>query len=158
MFWRRLKRIANPLIRLRGTDLEGLILDSSIVINSERRGDTVAQLLGKVVSATGNQHAALSSIGLTELVHAIYRSKVPAISQRHEAFVADLIAVLPVVPYTKATAMLAGRIDGEQRAMGIVIPVTDLLIGATALELGYSVLTANVRHFQLIPGLQIVTL
>jgi predicted nucleic acid-binding protein len=34
----------------------------------------------------------------------------------------------------------------------------DLLIGATALEIGYSVVTANVRHFRLIPGLKIITL
>jgi len=30
------------------------------------------------------------------------------------------------------------------------------LIGVTALELGYSVATTNVRHFQMIPGLDIV--
>lgn len=34
----------------------------------------------------------------------------------------------------------------------------DLLIGATALEIGYAVVTANVRHFQLIPGLNVITL
>jgi predicted nucleic acid-binding protein len=34
----------------------------------------------------------------------------------------------------------------------------DLLIGATALEIDYAIVTANVRHFQLIPGLKIVTL
>lgn len=158
MFWRRLRRIASPLIRLHGIDLVGLILDSSIVINAERRRDTVAQLLSNVAFATGDQLSALSSIGLTELVHAIYRSNVPAVSQRHQAFIADLVAVLPVVPYTQATAMVAGRIDGEQRVKGIVIPVTDLLIGVTALELGYSVVTANVRHFQLIPGLNVLTL
>jgi hypothetical protein len=42
-----------------------------------------------------------------------------------------------------------------ERAMrnGMRIPLSDLLIGASALELGYSVGIANVRHFQLIPGL-----
>jgi hypothetical protein len=33
------------------------------------------------------------------------------------------------------------------------IPLSDLLIGASTLELGYSVGIANVRHLQLIPGL-----
>ncbi len=32
----------------------------------------------------------------------------------------------------------------------------DRLIGATALELGYSVLTANFRYFQQIPGLNVI--
>jgi predicted nucleic acid-binding protein len=33
----------------------------------------------------------------------------------------------------------------------------DLLIGATALELGYAVATHNSRHFELIPGLTVRT-
>lgn len=37
-------------------------------------------------------------------------------------------------------------------------PLSDLLIGASALELGYGVGTANVRHFGLIPGLNVVQL
>jgi hypothetical protein len=51
----------------------GLILDSSIVIAAERRGDTVAQLIQNIVKAAGDQEAALSAIGLTELIHGIYR-------------------------------------------------------------------------------------
>ena len=31
----------------------------------------------------------------------------------------------------------------------------DLLIGATALELGYSAVTHNVRHFRMIPALEV---
>lgn len=61
-------------------------------------------------------------------------------------------------PYNDQTALLAGRIDGEQTARGVLIPFPDLLIGATALSLGYSVLTANVRHFNLIPGLNVMSL
>jgi predicted nucleic acid-binding protein len=52
--------------------------------------------------------------------------------------------------------MIAGKIDGEQTAIGMIIPITDLLIGATALSLGFSVLTSNARHFQLIPGLSVI--
>jgi len=136
----------------------GLILDSSIVIAAERRGDTVAQLLRQVASVAGDQQAALSAVGLTELVHAVYRAQTTAIRLRRESFIADLLTDLEVVPYTKATALLAGKLDGEQRAQGVTIPSMDLLIGATALEYGYSVATTNVRHFQLIPGLKLVTL
>jgi hypothetical protein len=52
----------------------GLILDSSVVIAAERRGDRVEQLIEKIVKATGDQEAALSAIGLTELIHGIYRA------------------------------------------------------------------------------------
>jgi len=33
-----------------------------------------------------------------------------------------------------------------------------LLIGATALSLGFSLLTVNLRHFKLIPGLNVIAL
>jgi len=61
-------------------------------------------------------------------------------------------------PLTFEIAELAGRIEGEQAARGIVIPLQDLLIGVTALSVGYAVATGNTKHFQLIPGLRIVTL
>jgi predicted nucleic acid-binding protein len=52
----------------------GLILDSSVVIAAERRGDNVTQMVKQIVAATGDQRAVLSSIGLTELVHGFYRA------------------------------------------------------------------------------------
>ncbi len=134
----------------------GLILDSSGVIAAERRGDTVEQFIERVVNATGDQDAALSAIGLTELIHGLYRAKSPAMRLRRESFLTELLADLTVYPYTKETAMLAGKLDGEQQSKGVVIPFGDLLIGATALSLGYSVLTVNLRDFRRIPGLSVV--
>jgi predicted nucleic acid-binding protein len=49
--------------------------------------------------------------------------------------------------------LLAGRIDAEQQSKGIKIPFQDLLIGVTGLHLGYTVVTGNPRHFQMIPNL-----
>ena len=133
----------------------GLILDSSVVIAAERRGDTVEKLIEQVISLTGDQDAALSSVGLTELAHGIYRAQTPEIRLSRQSFVEALLRVLTVYPYTKATALLGARIDGEQQAKGLTIPFADLLIGVTALELGFSVLTVNLRHFRLIPGLKV---
>ncbi|MGO9824263.1 MAG: PIN domain-containing protein [Terriglobales bacterium] len=133
----------------------GLILDSSVVIAAERRGDTVEQLIEKIVDRTGDQEAALSAIGLTELIHGIYRARMPETRLRRESFLHELLADLTVYPYTKETALLAGKIDGEQQSRGVVIPFADLLIGATALSLGYQVLTGNPRDFQHIPGLSV---
>ncbi|MHB1959746.1 MAG: PIN domain-containing protein [Acidobacteriaceae bacterium] len=136
----------------------GLILDSSIVIAAERRGDSVPRLLSQVAASAGNQHAVLSSVGLTELAHAVYRAQTPVARERRENFLGQLLLDMEVVPYTKDTALLAGRLDGEQRACGVTIPSVDLMIGATALEYGYSLVTVNLRHFQLIPGLNVVSL
>jgi tRNA(fMet)-specific endonuclease VapC len=136
----------------------GLILDSSVVIASERRRETVERLIQRVVGVTGDQEAALSAIGLTELIHGLYRAQTSAVRLRRQSFLDELLRDLTVYPYTKETAMLAGKLDGEQQSKGVVIPFGDLLIGATALSLGFSVLTENLRHFQKIPGLSVIQL
>jgi tRNA(fMet)-specific endonuclease VapC len=133
----------------------GLILDSSVVIAAERRGDTVEHLIETIVKEVGDQEAALSAIGLTELVHGIYRAKTPEIRLRRESFLNELLSDLIVFPYTREIAYLAGRLDGEQQNRGVLIPFPDLLIGATALSLGYGVLTRNVRDFRRIPALSV---
>jgi len=63
-----------------------------------------------------------------------------------------------VHPVTLAIARLAGRIEGQQEAMGMQFAFEDLLIGATALHLGYEVATLNLRDFQRIPGLSVIQL
>jgi predicted nucleic acid-binding protein len=134
----------------------GLVLDSSVAIAAERRGETVAQLLRQIISLAGDQQAVLSAISLRELVHGIYRAQTAAIRTRREAFIRELLDDVEVYPYEKEAALLAGRIDGEQQARGVTIPFSDLLIGATALLHSYSVLTVNIRHFHLIPGLGVM--
>jgi len=63
---------------------------------------------------------------------------------------------MPVYPVTTSIALRTGQLDGENQIRGLRIPLADLLIGVTALELGYSVHTANLRHFNRVPGLSIV--
>ncbi len=133
----------------------GLILDSSVLIAAERQGETVALLLKRTLALAGNQETALSAIALVELVHGIHRANTPQIRVRREAFIQELLADVPVYPLTQQIAFLAGRIDGEQQNQGVKIPFQDLLIGATALHLGYAVVTGNPRHFQKIPDLEV---
>jgi predicted nucleic acid-binding protein len=134
----------------------GVILDSSVVIAAERRRDSVAALIERVLTTAGEQDAALSSVGLTEIVHGVYRSRETAVKLAREAYLGELLAGLTVYPYTKEAAMIAGKIDGEERSRGIIVPFSDLLIGATALAIGFSVMTVNLRHFRLIPGLSVI--
>ena len=78
-------------------------------------------------------------------------------AKRHQ-FIQELLTALPIHPITVQVALRTGQIDGENQAKGVRLPLSDLLIGVTALELGYSVATANLRHFQMIRGLKIVSL
>ena len=133
----------------------GLILDSSVLIAAERQGEAVEQLLERILTKAGDQETALSAVALVELVHGIHRAKVPEIRARREAFIQELLADVPIYPFTQAIAFLAGRIDGEQQSKGVKIPFQDLLIGATALHLDYAVVTFNPRHFRMIPDLAV---
>jgi len=136
----------------------GLILDSSVAIAAERRSDTVRTLLDRVLDTAGDQETALSAIGVVELTHGIHRADTAERRTRRESFVEELLAAVAVYPLTTDIARLAGRLDAEQQSRGIVIPFADLLIGATALSLSYSVLTVNLRHFGRVPGLSVVQL
>ncbi|HLI76808.1 MAG TPA: PIN domain-containing protein [Acidobacteriaceae bacterium] len=135
----------------------GLILDTGILIAGERRRETVKQVIERVQTAVGETEAALSTVSIVELTHGIYRARTDADRERRRAFCNELCRDMIVHPVSLEIAQLAGRIEGEQAAKGIAIAFEDLVIGATALHLGFGVATLNVKHFQLIPGLDIVT-
>ena len=134
----------------------GLILDSSVVIAGERRGHTVPQVLQQFRTDYGETEIGLSVVTIVELIHGVQRAKTEERRLRRQAFVDELIRRLPVYPVDIDTALLAGRIEGTQAAQGLTIAFEDLLIAATALQLGFGVVTGNVRHFEHIPGLNVV--
>ena len=136
----------------------GLILDSSVLIAGERRGDSLRQVIDRIRAACGDTESALSAITILELTHGVYRARTDAERVRRQAFADELARDMIVHPVSLAIARLAGRIEGEQAARGITIAVQDLIIGATALHIGFDVVTLNARHFQAIPGLNVVSL
>jgi tRNA(fMet)-specific endonuclease VapC len=133
----------------------GLILDSSVLIAGERHKESVREVLKRVRSVHGEVDCALSVVTIVELTHGIYRAKSDADRERRRAFSEELRRDVVVHPVTVEIAELAGRIEGERAARGIAIAFEDLLIGATALYLGYGVATLNVRDFQKIPTLSV---
>jgi predicted nucleic acid-binding protein len=136
----------------------GLILDTSILIASERRGESVRHILRQARTIHGEFDVALSAVSAVELTHGIYRARTVADRERRRLFCDEIFRDLIVHPVSLAIAQLAGRIEGEQAAIGISIAIEDLIIGATALHLGFDVATLNAKHFRLIPGLKIVAL
>ena len=52
-------------------------------------------------------------------------------------------------------ALIAGDVLARLRSVGKPIDVEDVLIGATALARGLTVVTDNVRHFERISGVKI---
>jgi tRNA(fMet)-specific endonuclease VapC len=136
----------------------GLILDTGILIASERRGEFIDDILHKISALTVETDIAISAVTVVELTHGIYRAQSEAQRERRRIFVTGAFQSLVVHPVTFEIAQLAGRIEGERAALGNSIAFEDLVIGATALHLGFDVATFNVKHFKVIPGLKIVSL
>jgi predicted nucleic acid-binding protein len=136
----------------------GLILDSSVLITAERQGQNARQMLTVISRTTGNTDVALSVVTLIELAHGAARADTAERRVKRQQFIQELLTALPIHPVTVSVALRVGQIDGENQAKGVRLPLADLLIGVTALELEYSVATGNLRHFQLIPGLSVMKL
>ena len=127
-----------------------------MLIAGERCGESVRQILKRVQAAHGETDSALSVVTIVELTHGVYRAKSDTDRERRRAFSEELRRDMVVLPVTVEIAELA--VEGEQASRGISIAFEDLLIGTTALHIGYAVVTINVRHFQAIPGLTILQL
>ncbi len=136
----------------------GVVLDSSAIITAERRSLPVPQLVEAIQTTYGEIEVSLSPITVAELVHGIYRARTPEAGQRRRDYIQELVNLVPLHPVTVETAYLVGQIEGQEAAKGNVLPFSDLLIAAAAIEQGYAVLTENLRHFEKIPGIQVLTL
>jgi tRNA(fMet)-specific endonuclease VapC len=133
----------------------GLILDSSVLIAAERLGHTAYQILDEIRHRAGDQEIAVSVITVLELAHGLSRANTPERLNHRQRFLDELIGGVPVFPVTIPIALRAGRIEGQLRAAGTRVALSDLLIASTALELDFDVATNNLRHFALIPGVRV---
>jgi predicted nucleic acid-binding protein len=136
----------------------GLILDSSVLISAERQGQNARHMLAAISRRSGDHEIALSVVTLIELAHGAARADTAERKAKRQQFIQELLTALPIHPVSAPVALRVGQIDGENQAKGVRIPLADLLIGVTALELGYQVATANFRHFQMIPNLSVIQL
>lgn len=131
----------------------GVVLDSSVLIGAERAKLTTPEVIKSIRSTIGDLPIIIS---VAELGHGIYRADTTERSQQRRRFLDEIKSQIPIHPVSDATAEIIARIDGEQAAKGVNIPLGDLIIGACALELGYAVLTRNERHFNQIPGINLI--
>jgi predicted nucleic acid-binding protein len=136
----------------------GLILDSSVLIAAERQGKNARQVLSAIAHEVGETEVGISVITLIELAHGAARANTPERKSKREKFIEELLIAMPVYAITASMALRAGQLDGQNQARGVRVPLPDLLVGVAALELGYGVGTANLRHFREVAGLSVVQL
>lgn len=129
----------------------GVVVDTSTLVDLERRDDSVETLL---------QHAPesfLASVVLAELLSGVHLSRRTNLRARRLAWIEAIVSELPLLGFGEAEARVYAEIRAAVRFAGHTVGERDLMIAATALANGHDVLTANVREFERVPGLRVVT-
>ena len=106
------------------------------------------------VQALSSQGIAMSVISLAELYEGVFYSRNPPKSEEALQYFLRGIEQLGI---DEEITRIFGRERGRLRAEGKTVGDFDLLIGATALQHGRTLLTNNRRHFELIEKLRIVS-
>jgi tRNA(fMet)-specific endonuclease VapC len=76
---------------------------------------------------------------------------------KRSAYVEKVIELFPIYNFEVSIARIYAALWSDLSRRGIQIGAHDLIIGSTAISLGFSVATYNLRHFERIEGLKIET-
>lgn len=94
----------------------------------------------------------ISAITLAELKHGVEKSAKP---ERNEIALAQLLAALTVIPFDDLAAVEYGKICAHLQKQGTPIGTMDMLIAASAVASGLTLVTNNTREFERVPNLSL---
>ena len=96
----------------------------------------------------------LSIVSMAELYQGVFFSTDP---DGNERALREFLLAIDIVPLDDEVCRIFAGERGRLRAAGTPIGDFDLLIGATALRHGLTLLTNNRRHFERVQGLSILS-
>ena len=129
----------------------GVILDTSVLIEAERQESEIQQF----AESREEEVFGLSVISVAELLHGVHRADSTKRRIKRSAYVEKVIDLFPIYNFEISIARIYAELWSDLNKRGIQIGAHDLIIGSTALSLGFSVATYNERHFEKIEGLKI---
>ena len=132
----------------------GVILDTSVLIEAERQESEINQFS----ESRKEEVFGLSVITVAELLHGVHRADSTERRLKRSAYVEKVIELFPIYAFEISVARIYAELWSDLSKKGVQIGAHDLVIGSTALSLGFSVATYNIRHFERIEGLRIETL
>ena len=94
----------------------------------------------------------ISAITLAELKHGVEKSAKP---ERNEIALAQLLAALTVIPFDDLAAVEYGKICAHLQKQGTPIRTMDMLIAASAIASGLTLVTNNTHEFERVPNLSL---
>lgn len=127
----------------------GVIFDTSILIAIERGSVNIEGL----VKGKGNEPFGISAITVSELLHGVHRADSEKRRLKREAYVEKVIEIFPIYPFDLSASRIYARIWASLAKRGISIGAHDLMIASTAISLGFSVITSDIRDYGKIKGL-----
>ena len=131
------------------------LIDTTAFILLERRGGDLAALAARLPA---DESVTIATITASELLVGVHRGAGAAQRTRREAFVESILENVPTLPFDLRAARVHARLVAQLAGEGSRIGAHDLLIAATALTHGCTVLTANIREFSRVPGLNVMPL
>ena len=132
----------------RGTALERLILDTTILVDSERERRPLDDLIAD------DDDVAMAVITAAELLVGVELSEGRWRRER-QRYVSDALAVIPVEEYDLDVARAHASLLAHTRRSGGQRDAHDLIIAATAIARSRIVVTAAAPGFEDLPGLEI---
>jgi tRNA(fMet)-specific endonuclease VapC len=140
----------------------GTVLDTTVFIELERamRGLPATRAMAEVTQRLErqlgeNEEVGIAAITASELLHGVHRAT-EAHRGRREAFVEAVLAAFPVLSFDLLVARVHARLWAGPASAEAEVGAHDRLVAATAMVAGWRVATASVRHFNRVPGLDVV--
>ncbi len=129
----------------------GVILDTSVLIEWERK----AASLEAYAAGHPDEPAGLSVITAAELLHGVHRADTAVRRLKRSAYVEQVLSSFPLYHFDLGVGRVYAELWATLERRGIKVSAHDLIIGATAVSRGDTVLTLNRRDFGKIPGLSV---
>ncbi|HWE82491.1 MAG TPA: type II toxin-antitoxin system VapC family toxin [Gaiellaceae bacterium] len=120
------------------------LLDTTVAVDHLRGDQAAVNLLTGLIES--DETLAASEVVRFELVAGVREDELPALEY--------FFSAVSWVAVGEDVARTAGELARKHRHAHSGIDDADYLIAATALLLGADLLTTNVRHFPMLPGLQ----
>jgi predicted nucleic acid-binding protein len=135
----------------------GLVVDTSALVALERAGTIWERA---VPTDAARQEVVLPSIVYAELMSGVYLADTPERSAERRAKIDALTSRVPIVELGREIADRWALLFARLSRSGELIPSNDLVVAATALQLGFGIVVgpADEHHFRRIPGLDVVLL
>ena len=131
----------------------GVIFDTSVLIALER-GELDPD---RLVQGREQEPFGISVISAAELLHGVHRADTQKRRIKRSSYVEKVLELYAIYPFELGAARIYAEVWATLQRKGVRIGAHDLMIAATAISLGWTVATLDLRDYRKIDGLMLET-